>query len=69
MKRQARLAACWGKKQYRNIQHAAYDKRTLKERGENGLHIYHCPFCKNWHVGHSLTYKTDYPAYGKAKYL
>lgn len=63
--RGVRWAGCTGKKGYIYLQHARYDVRKLKERGENGLHVYHCPVCKIWHVGHSTTYMTDYPAYGR----
>lgn len=69
MKRRSSLASCLGKKQYEDIHKALYGKRCLKERGENGLHVYRCQFCKHWHIGHSMTYMTDYPAYGKAKWL
>lgn len=67
MGRDHSLATCTGKKAYSSLPQARQGKRHLKDKGERSVHIYHCPYCRAWHVGHGIAYLTDYPAYGKAK--
>ena len=45
------LISCQGKKRYRSEGEARNARaRYLKQYGENGTNVYHCPVCFGWHL-------------------
>ena len=47
----ARRKQCFRKIGY-SRKGASAARRRLEDRGETNLHIYLCPFCRKYHVGH-----------------
>lgn len=54
-KRAKRRKACDGKQRHPDPFTANNHLFSLMMNGEKGLSIYHCHFCKGWHVGHRST--------------
>lgn len=48
---------CWPKEQHASREAAEAQKRSILKRGLEGdakrIHVYRCPHCNAWHVGHA----------------
>ncbi len=56
-KRHARRKGCEAKQRHPTAAAASAALRQLKRRSEfrgGVLGVYHCQFCKGWHVGHAM---------------
>lgn len=51
-RRRRHRAECIRKIGYRSRKEAHAARRRLEGRGESGLHVYACPHCGRFHVGH-----------------
>lgn len=53
-KRAIRRRTCGQKVRHRGVAAAYAHIRALDRAGNGGgLQVYHCPFCRGWHIGHS----------------
>lgn len=43
---------CRRKKSYPTYRHALSDENTLRLNKRQQVHIYECPLCGKWHIGH-----------------
>lgn len=43
---------CFGKRAWMTRSAAKQSVRRLKRKGSNGMHVYVCPTCGYYHVGH-----------------
>lgn len=46
------LRSCHGKHRHKSAGAASAQARGLKAKGDDELKVYHCKFCRHWHVGH-----------------
>jgi hypothetical protein len=44
---------CAGKVRHRSVGAAEAHLRALAKIDSRSLEVYHCTFCKQWHVGHN----------------
>jgi hypothetical protein len=48
---------CRRKKQYKTYQRAIKDENILRCNLSQNVHIYECPLCGKWHIGHETIKK------------
>jgi hypothetical protein len=54
MQNNCAVRACMGKIPYKEKSEASEAKRRMLKKGRGKMEAYKCPYCKAWHIGHSM---------------